>query len=47
MVALGNKKFGAVAFDDPKAPEEGWISLQGKQASRIRSMADLSTDTIW
>jgi len=39
--------YGMVMFDDLNDPSEGWASKDGKTATRIRSMHELPTDTLW
>lgn len=42
-----DRKFGVVLFDNPEDPQSGWASVPGSRSRRVRSPAELSTDTIW
>jgi hypothetical protein len=47
VVDVGNRKFGVVIFDDEKEPREGWSSVNGSPAKRVKGANQLATDTIW
>lgn len=39
--------YGMVMFDDLNDPSEGWASNNGQPARRIKTIHELSTDTLW
>jgi len=47
VTGLSSMRFGAVFFDDPKNPADGWACIHGQDSERIAGTGDLPTDVIW